>query len=333
MLDFIKSRNTTIDLLRFIGLSLIILAHVKPTVQSSELLFQLRIFDVPLMLFISGLAYSGRKADFSAQFFIKRIKRLVIPVYIFLTAYFIAVFIARLAGIDFGVRVNHVVGSYLLMEGIGYVWVIRVFLIISMLTPCFLLLDRKIRSNSQWCLIMVGTLIVDELLITNGVGVNSLFVREFVYYGIGYGLMFFLGLRYRHFSGSLKAAVFAVVALGFAGLQFIEYRPQMGGVISPFKYPPRAMFLLYGAAMSILVATLAKKLTARHHVPKWMLFIGQNTIWIYLYHIPLIQLTGMVAMPWGVRYLIVYMLAAFAVYVQNLIVNRFKFPYSGYFVG
>lgn len=42
-------RNNCIDLLRFWGLSLIILAHVNPP----GILFHIRCFDVPLMLFVS----------------------------------------------------------------------------------------------------------------------------------------------------------------------------------------------------------------------------------------------------------------------------------------
>lgn len=94
------SRSPTIDLMRFIGLTLIVLAHISPP----ETIFQIRTFDVPLMIFVSGMAYSGRKPDFSPSFFIKRLKRLVLPVYIFLTAYFAAVFIIKaVTGFDFGI--------------------------------------------------------------------------------------------------------------------------------------------------------------------------------------------------------------------------------------
>lgn len=143
MFSFVKPRDISIDLLRFLGLSLIILAHVNPP----ELLFQVRAFDVPLMLFISGLAFSNKNPDFSRFFFVNRFKRLVIPVYIFLTAYFVAVFLARLVNIDFGVRIHHVIGSYLLMDGIGYVWVIRVFLIIGLLLPFLLLFEQRVRNQ------------------------------------------------------------------------------------------------------------------------------------------------------------------------------------------
>jgi len=54
-----SSRVVQIDILRFIGLSLIVFAHVKPP----TILFEIRSFDVPLMLFISGMSYviAGKK--------------------------------------------------------------------------------------------------------------------------------------------------------------------------------------------------------------------------------------------------------------------------------
>jgi fucose 4-O-acetylase-like acetyltransferase len=49
-----KQRVKSVDFLRFLGLSLIILAHVTP----QGLVFQIRNFDVPLMVFISGVSFA-----------------------------------------------------------------------------------------------------------------------------------------------------------------------------------------------------------------------------------------------------------------------------------
>ncbi len=46
-------RDTRIDFLRFVGLIMIIFAHVNPP----AVLFQLRNFDVPLMVLISGVSF------------------------------------------------------------------------------------------------------------------------------------------------------------------------------------------------------------------------------------------------------------------------------------
>lgn len=326
----IKSREIYIDILRFLGLSLIILAHVSPP----ELLFQLRAFDVPLMLFVSGLAYSGKSPDFSFKFFINRFKRLVVPVYIFLTAYFIIVYIAYLCGFDFGIRLNQAIGSYLLMEGIGYVWIIRVFLIVGLLTPFLLALNNRITGNTVILLLIAAVLAATELLIGNGVGMGNPVIKSIIYYGIGYGLIFLLGVRYSRLSKLTKGCVFAIVAIAYGALQLYD-NSKTGGIMSvnSYKYPPQALYLLYGAAMAFIAVWVAKYFSRKVRIPKWILFIGQNTIWIYLYHIPLVQLTGLTGLSWFRRYAIVYALATLIVLLQNLIVFRFKFKHHKYFVG
>ncbi len=78
-------RNEKIDLLRFIGLIMIIFAHVG----YSGFFMQIRNFDVPLMVVVSGMSFSiGYKNESYIQYLWKRVKRLLFPVWIFLTIYF-----------------------------------------------------------------------------------------------------------------------------------------------------------------------------------------------------------------------------------------------------
>lgn len=79
-------RDLYIDFLRFIGISLIILAHVE----APSGITQFRSFDVPLMVFVSGLSFSTKGGGFW-KYVWKRVKRLCIPVYLFLTILFTAV--------------------------------------------------------------------------------------------------------------------------------------------------------------------------------------------------------------------------------------------------
>ena len=73
-------RDISIDYLRMIGLFCIILAHVHPP----GLIFNLRTFDVPFMVVISGLLYRAtlKKQESVFQYIYKRAVRLIVPVYI-----------------------------------------------------------------------------------------------------------------------------------------------------------------------------------------------------------------------------------------------------------
>ena len=72
------------------------------------------------------------------KYYWKRFVRLVIPTWIFLTIYFC---ISCLLNHFYTLKV--ILGSYLLLDGIGYVWVIRVYLICALLTPLIYWLNEK----------------------------------------------------------------------------------------------------------------------------------------------------------------------------------------------
>lgn len=213
-----SARNGTIDILRFVGLSLIILAHVSPP----DLLFNLRCFDVPMMLFVSGLAYSNHRIDFSASFLVRRTLRLIVPVYVFLTAYFLLTAgLKYFAGIDFGIAARHIVGSYLLMDGIGFVWVIRIFLLIALLTPVLMRFERAVHSDVALCLMLAGVSALLTAAIRMRWGMNIAILRDFVYYAVGYSVPFVAGLRVLPMKGRRlkRFFLFTVVAVLLCGIE------------------------------------------------------------------------------------------------------------------
>ena len=135
-----KNRNFPIDFLRTLGLFAIILAHVSPPLFIS----QLRSFDVPLMVILSGFVFALTKktdeTEFKLNTYIKnRFIRLVVPVWVFLSFFFPLVFIsAQILNIPFPFDGPKILSTYLLWEGIGFVWIIRIFLMMSLFGPLFI---------------------------------------------------------------------------------------------------------------------------------------------------------------------------------------------------
>lgn len=307
-------RDILIDLLRFWGISLIILAHVNPP----EILFHIRSFDVPLMLFVSGMAYHSKQADFSIRFVKHRLKRLIIPVYLFLTAYFtLTTFLKYGLNIDLGITLKHIIGSYLLQDGIGFVWIIRVFLLVGLLTPFLLTIEHKIKNNLLFLSLFFLTMVLLQISISKGLGINNLFVRDYIYYAVGYALVFLIGVRIKKMS-AYKAIIAMLIYLA---IYLLIEKPDNFLKINNFKYPPQSIYIIYGIIMSIISykVILRLPLIQKNSVCN---FIGMNTIWIYLYHIPLIQLTGMLPnIPWWCRYIIVYVISTAICYIQIRLVN------------
>lgn len=86
-----QERINYIDFLKFFGLTLIIIAHVG----SPDWLLMLRNFDVPLMVMLSSILgersyrkYESEGTILVKDYYISRIKRLVIPAWMFLSVYF-----------------------------------------------------------------------------------------------------------------------------------------------------------------------------------------------------------------------------------------------------
>ena len=135
-------RLLTIDAARFIGISLIILAHV---LGPGSLLFQIRSFDVPLMVFISGLTSSGKEIPSYWKYFIHRFLRLMIPVWLFYSLYFVVLYIGTRLNWGIGIPSWGTIGrTFLCLEGYG--WIIRVFVLITLVTPLLIKLEDRVKN-------------------------------------------------------------------------------------------------------------------------------------------------------------------------------------------
>ncbi|VED48541.1 Acyltransferase family [Raoultella terrigena] len=156
-------RNIIIDAMRVLGLLLIILAHVQPP----SFIFQLRTFDVPMMIFVSGMAYyySGKSNIKLWQYSLSRFKRLVFPVWIFLVFFFLSIFIFEPVGFVDLFTLKTIISTFLL-GGFGYVWIIKVFLIIAICSPIFV---RFIKYKSGYALTFITlAMLLVSLLVLNG---------------------------------------------------------------------------------------------------------------------------------------------------------------------
>lgn len=318
-------RDERIDLLRFIGLSMIILAHVK----IPDIVFQIRNFDVPLMVLISGMSFmlTYKKSSSYGNYFFKRIKRLVIPVWIFLTFYFLAMYIfdnpsSKLPDI------KTMLESYLLLGGIGYVWIIRVFLIVAILAPMLYLFNSKIDKDKNFFIIILIALVVWEVLrYLTGSYIKLPIVSQIslvTHYAIPYSIIFLLGMRMINLD---KKALLLVAGTAF--FIFVSYMALLflkRGTIVPtqaLKYPPSIYYLSYAIFVSFILWTVSYDIAGyarRIKVINLVNFISQNSIWIYLWHIPFINY---LQFDWFInKYFVVYFCAVCIVFFQVYTVNK-----------
>lgn len=201
-------RNHNIDKLRACGLALIMLAHVLPPAP----ILNFRCFDVPLMVFVSGLTCYKKDIPISFYYIWHRFKRLIIPVWVFLFIYFGAIICVQSWGeIDFGITSSYIIASFLFQGDVPFLWIIRVFLLISILTPYLQLLNKKISSNILFNILILSLFGFYSCLAYNRVFMDNGFVRDYFYYSMGYGIVFLIGLRINDYKQPVKLTLIPFV--------------------------------------------------------------------------------------------------------------------------
>ncbi len=315
-------RNQQIDLLRFIGLAMIILAHVEPP----NLIFQLRNFDVPLMVLVSGMSFGlAFKRESYLQYVWKRVKRLIFPVWIFLTVYFFILFMLKSSLEDLSYQT--IFDSYFFMDGIGYVWIIRVFILVALVAPFIYFCDENIESNNRYFLNLLLVLLIYEgcryysmPYITEGFGKHISLVG---FYLIPYSLLFAFGLRFRRINDREMHRLLMFFIMCFLGLMILLWY-QTGSFVQTqdYKYPPSIYYLSYALMVFIIIwifsGKICKKAAKSTIISNSILFIAKNTIWIYLWHIPLLKLINV---DFIVKYFVILFVSTCIVVFQVWLVN------------
>nr|WP_263324299.1 acyltransferase [Neobacillus sp. Marseille-Q6967] len=278
-------RDRKIDILRFIAIMCIILAHSQP----NEFIFQLRNFDVTLMVLLLGVSFYLSNKNKEINYFnyvFKRFKRLVVPTWNFLTLFFFLFFIISIiTGDKYYFNLKDIITSYVMIDGIGYVWIMKVFFIVAVISPLILNKSNKIKDNKVYLIMLMGwyTLYALLVFIHHGlIGKYQLLFEHFILHGFGYSLIAALGIRLYLFK--LKELLFICVffLLVFTGLMILhDYNPTQ-----QFKYPPTMYYFSYGLFVSFFLYLLLHiSFITKMFNNKFVFFLSENSLWLYFWHI------------------------------------------------
>lgn len=324
-------RNLSIDLLRAIGLLMVILAHVGPC----ALLFELRAFDVVLMVFVSGLTFAIKKDFNYVQYVKNRTLRLIVPTYIFLTVYFLLHY-AFTNQFD----VKRIISSYTLINGIGYVWIIRIFLLVMIVAPMIYKITTKL-SIRQLLLLYALILIAADLLVAFSANMQSPIQKILTLVVIplmGYSVPYSIAIKVKEHNDSIPILLPTILMLLIAAVAIyaMQGNPLL---IYPFKSPPRSVYLLYGVTISIILYLIINKIEKQGRLSLSIIAfgggkIGQNTIWIYFWHIPFVNTVNEYIGVWEIRYMAILSLSISCFALQYIIVGASHSHFlKRYFVG
>jgi len=323
-------RDPIVDILRATAILLIILAHTNcPT-----WLTEFRGFDVVLCVILSGISFRysstiGKKISYIA-YLKKRIKKLLLPTWGILLLIFGFSMVINRSFEPFGVV--KMIESFLLYDGIGYVWFVRVTLILAVSTPLVTGLYRFAERKRchllvllVWASIYYAVLALYNAVILN-VYINYYFIYLFLIYFLGYGIVYYFGYAYQSFQISGK------ISLTLIGSVLLTVGFFMGVTVSGDKYPPGALYLSYGVLWFVVLYEILKHAGVRL-CSRATQYISENSFTIYLLHIIpllLIKYCGRIAMFTDISFVIEYMFiiacTAFLLKVRTLIIKKVVTP-------
>lgn len=338
-----NSRNVEIDVLRSLGMLLIIIAHIKAPYN----LTVFRCFDVHLMVFVSGLCYGMKPLVGGARnFYRKRILRLIIPTWLFLIVVF------ALERVLLGpLELDPIIRSFLFYYNgsyFSYMWIIKVFLLIMLITPLLITMVSKC-SRLVVYLIIIGLIILEETIaqtLCGGQRIN-LFFEETIPYLLGYSVSFILGVITKSYNKKEETSQLVILGV-ISDIIFISWYLIQGELpINDYKYPPQFLYIIYGCIMPLILwwarrfinwTDIDQKSGIRQNVLNSFVFVGQNTLWLYLWHIPFVLFANHFINQWYIKYFVVLAGCTLMMMIQLRIVKQIENIFGAksflkYFVG
>lgn len=224
-----------------------------------------------------------------------------------------------------------ILSSYTLLWGIGYVWIIRIFLMIAIISPYIYKFENKITSNLKYFGIMLGVYLLYEIYILISHTFSNSIVRNIfentILYIAPFGFIFGIGLRIQKLTS--KQVIFMMLVLFgiFLILLLMHFKIEHKIIQTQIhKYPPTLYYLSYALALSLLLFLLANPILQKIEqleITKVVNFVSKNSIWIYLWHIVFIE---SINLPFYFKFPIVFCLAAFTTLIQVELITKQLLP-------
>ena len=328
--DGARKRNKAVDCLRAIALISIFLLHASPSKDINALLQ----FCVPAMVFLSGICYHGSisSAKEYAAYVKKRFFRIAAPAAVFALVFGIAVdafCLVSKRSLLFSAK--DILTGVILYDGIGYVWIMRIFFLIALLAP----LAEKI-NHIQSDTLYIGcclAIYAAYRLIFRFVP-ESTFLYDVLYYFLfetmPYLLVWMTGFRYAKMKRGGKIGVVLFCLLIFGGCLMASGWDV--SVIRSTKYPPEAAYLTYGIVITILLYEILNKVFSgrdkNNLLTGIICFLSSKSNELYLAHIPFVYFIFMIetshSLPFALKFGFIVCAAVITTGIYLLLSEKIK---------
>lgn len=305
-------RDGSIDILRALAIIGIVIAHSQPDVFFT----QLRSFDVILMVFLSAVCVKALdKPTFNyREYAVKRFWRLVVPVWIFFLFYYAGVHVFYYLP-----TIPEILSSFAFISD-RYVWIIRILVVLALLAPSLFKITQRI-PTSYLLLMLALCLGLSEVLFTS----YSSPIYDMVFMTLPYGAVYVYGLNIARFSKQTNGIVALTLLLAcFSFGIYANYDSDTFVGTFLYKYPPQCFYVTYGMGISLLLWIFRKNLENLFEslrISSFLKYVGQHTYWLYLWHIPIVDIVETDFTP-VIRFIIIFSVALILVSIQYYIVKK-----------
>ena len=320
-----SKRIKSLDILKSIGLVCIVIAHIN----APSLVAQARNFDVVLLLIVSTRLFLDKNNNQQlrwkqyASYIWKRIKRLLFPTYLFLGIFFLGAIVIKPYPFD----IKQILDSFLLRDGIGYVWIVRLYLILAIMLP---IVTSSLKKRQVWGaryeLLIAGCLIVaQEVLYNLGLFNGSIILNDVVGYILPCVAIIVWTDWIKRASMkkilwmSLACTLIFIITACIYLVRTGEFQPTQIA-----KYPFRLYYLSYAfAASSGLILLMKNKKIVSRLWNRGVLFLSMHSFWIYLWHIPFVFFINwkFPGLNWLIKFIVV-LIGACVITLSQAIVTK-----------
>lgn len=204
----------------------------------------------------------------------------------FLTIFFIIVpGIFILLGRSIPYSIGNVFASYSLLSGIGYVWIIRVFFTIAIVSPLIFKISKKMNTILRKFLTIIFLLLIQEFLCVLSEQLNGriqFLFEQLIAISFGYTIVALIGMW---------AIIQSKKESLYLGIFFLSIFTSIGFVngfklVSKQKYPPTTYFLTFGIGISLLLLFLISNKVMNNLLnAKAVNWFSKYSLELYYWHI------------------------------------------------
>lgn len=280
-------RDARIDMMRAIGTLFIILAHVR----APALLLTIRSFDVVMLVFISGMSFSIHHEFQYRRYLWKRVRKLVLPMWILMTVVFIFAGAAHwLLHWKMLYSPSQILSSYLFLSGgMGYVWIVRIYLLIAVVSPVLFRLASGIKKNGIFGLVVTAVALAAWFANLLNRTLDSVFLEDYIVSGLAYSAVALCGMRFAVRLDFRNMFLVSALLL-FAICQLWICINGGGFCVNDHKFPPSVYYISYG----VLCSAVFYKILPNRRI-KAVEWISRHSYDVYLYHIVVLMTISVLA--------------------------------------